>query len=709
MSAWIRDLTGRDEASAQELVERGIELEEAGRVEEAGRCYRLAIEADACHAVAYFNLGLLVLAEGRFGEAAARFREAVRLREPFPEACVAYADALEALGRDAEALQWLERAIAQREGYEGALMNAGGLLQKMGRLDEAAATYRRAIAAAPGSPAAHNNLGNVLMSLGRRVEAEASFRQTIALEPGAAVAHSNLANALRDLGRHAEAEASAREAVRLAPDLPEAHYNLGNILQALGRASESVASLRRAIELRPAYREARNSLGNSYKDLGRLDEAEQSFLAALALDPGDRDARSNFLLLLNYTSTHTRAQVHAEHLEWAARHEKPLMPERSPHRNDRDPGRRLRIGYVSGDFRRHSVAYFIEPVLERHDRAAFEVYCYSNVALPDPMTARLLGLADRSRNIFGVTDAGAAKMVREDGIDLLVDLSGHTAGNRLGLFARRPAPVQATYLGYPNTTGLGAIGWRITDVHADPPGDGDEFHSERLARLPGSFLSFQPPAESPGAQAPPSIVNGFVTFGSFNVLPKIGPEVIRAWARLLGRVPRSRLLLKALGLGDPGSRAQVIEAFGREGVPAGRISVLPIEPSLQAHLARYHDMDVALDPFPYNGTTTTLEALWMGAPVVALAGDRHSGRVGASILANAGLANLVARDAANYVDIAAGLAGDAARLAELRRTMRERLAASPLLDRAGFLRALEGAYRQMWQAWCAGSDDPVEP
>ncbi len=700
---------GRDEASAQELVERGIEMEEAGRVDDAGRCYRLAIEADACNAAAYFNLGLLVLAEGRFGEAAARFREAVRLREPFPEACVAYADALEALGRDAEALQSLERAIAQRQGYEGALMNAGGLLQKMGRLDEAAAMYRRAIAAAPGSPAAHNNLGNVLMSLGRSAEAEACFRRTVALEPAAAVAHSNLANALRELGRHAEAEASAREAVGLAPDLPEAHYNLGNILQAQGRASESVASLRRAIELRPGYREARNSLGNSYKDMGRLEEAEQSFLAALALDPGDRDARSNYLLLLNYTARHSRAQVHAEHLEWASRHEHPLIPVRSPHRNDRDPARRLRIGYVSGDFRRHSVAYFIEPVLERHDRKAFEVHCYSNVALPDPMTSRLLGLADRARNIFAMDDADAARMVRDDRIDLLVDLSGHTAGNRLGVFALRPAPVQATYLGYPNTTGLGAIGWRITDVHADPPGDGDEFHSERLARLPGSFLSFQPPAESPAVREPPSIANGFVTFGSFNVLPKIGPEVIRAWARLLGRVPRSRLLLKALGLGDPGSRARLVEAFGEEGVPAGRISVLPLEPSLQAHLARYHEMDIALDPFPFNGTTTTLEALWMGVPVVALAGDRHSGRVGASILANAGLADLVARDPGSYVDTAARLAGDPARLADLRRTMRERIAASPLLDRSGFMQALEGAYREMWKAWCAGSDDPVEP
>ena len=695
--------------TAQQLIEQGIAAEEAGRIDDAARCYRQAIEADMCNAAAYFNLGLLLLGEQRYGEAAARLREAVRLREPFPEACVALADALETLGRDAEALAALERAIAQREGYEGALMNAGVLLQKMGRLDEAAAMYRRVIALAPHSAAAHNNLGNVLISLGHRAAAEACFRQVLVLEPGAALAHSNLANVLRELGRNTEAETSAREAIRLDPGLPEAHNNLGTALQAQGRASESVASLRRAVELRPAYREAHNSLGNSLKDMGRIEEAAQSFLRALALDPDDRDARSNFLLLLNYSSTHSRAKVHAEHLEWARRHEAPLVSLHRAHANLRDPDRRLRIGYVSGDFRRHSVAYFIAPVLACHDRRSFEVHCYANVALPDGMTGRLLGLADHAHDIAGVGDAEAARSIREDGIDLLVDLSGHTAGHRLGLFALRPAPVQATYLGYPNTTGLGAIGWRITDVHADPPGDGDEFHSERLLRLPGSFLSFQPPTDAPAVRPPPSMANGYITFGSFNVLPKVTPGVVRAWAGLLDRVPRSRLLLKALGLGDPGSRAQVIEAFGRAGVDAGRITALPAEATLDAHLARYGECDIALDPFPFNGTTTTLEALWMGVPVVALAGDRHSARVGASILANLGLGELVSQDVEGYVDTATRLAGDAGLLAEMRRTMRERIAASPLMDRPAFMRALEAGYRRIWTAWCAGSDDPVEP
>ena len=699
----IRALFNRNRASlAQQLLDRGIAAEAAGDVATASRCYQQAIDADPRCAAAYFNLGLLHLAGGHLPESEAAFRRALQLREDFPEAWVALAEVLESLGKDGGALDALDRAIDLRDGFEGALMNAGVLLQKLGRLQEAQARYRRVLETTPDAVAAHNNLGSVLHALERRSEAEACFRRVLALEPGSAVAHSNLANVLRELGRLTEAEASCRQALALDPRLPEAHNHLGNILQALGRASESEARLRRALELRPGYLEAHNSLGNALKDLGRVEEAEASFRRALVLDPADRDARHNLLLLLNYTDKFSRAEVFAEHVDWARRHGPPPEGSRAPHANVRDPARRLRIGYVSPDFRRHSVAYFIEPVFAQHDRGSFEVYCYSNVALPDGMTAHLMRLADHARGIAGVSDADAAQMIRADGIDLLVDLAGHTAGQRLSLFALEPAPVQATYLGYPNTTGSKSIGWRITDVYADPPGDGDAFHSERLLRLPGTFLCFQPPGEAPAVQPAPGARNSFVTFGSFNVLPKVTPNAIRAWAELMQRVPGSRLLLKALGLGDAASRAQTLDRFVLRGIAAERITVLPMETSLQAHLARYHEMDIALDPFPYNGTTTTLEALWMGVPVVALAGDRHCARVGASILSNAGLPELVAASEASYIDLAAGLAGDPARIAELRRTMRTRLAASPLLDRAGFARTLEAGYRGIWEAWCSG-------
>ena len=695
--------------TAQALAALGMAAEEAGHSDRAVKYYRQAIVADPDFAPAHFNLGLLLLAGANNREAEASFRETLRLRQAFPEAWVALADALEEQGRDTEALEALNNAIAQRPDYEGALMNAGILLQKMGRLEDAETSYRRLVELAPESPAASNNLGNVLHTLGRAAEAEPFFRNSLRLAPESAIAHSNLANALRDLGRLGEAEASCRAALRLDPNLPETHNHLGNILQALGRAADSEASLRRALELKPAYREAHTSLGNSLKDQGRLDEAEASFRLALDLDPDDRAARDNLLLALNYTGTHSREEVYAEHREWARRHEAPLAPGRRPHTNSRDARRRLRIGYVSADFRRHSVAYFIEPVLAGHDREAFEVFCYSNVGLPDRITGHLLGLADHSRNIFGTSDAHAAQIVRDDRIDLLVDLAGHTAGHRLGLFALKPAPVQATYLGYPNTSGLGSIDWRITDAHADPAGNGDAFHSERLARLPATFLCFQPPAGAPEVRLPPSLANGFTTFGSFNVLAKMAPEVIRTWSRLLDAVPRSRLLLKAFGLGDPDSRSRVLAVFGAHGIAPDRVTVLPMEGALEMHLARYHEIDIALDPFPFNGTTTTLEALWMGVPVVTLAGDRHSARVGASILASARVRELVTASAQAYVEIAAGLARDGHRLAGLRSTMRARLEASALRQPAEFVRALEEAYRGMWKGWCESSDDAVEP
>jgi predicted O-linked N-acetylglucosamine transferase (SPINDLY family) len=661
---------------ARQLVEQGIAAQEAGATAEALRYYRQAIDADPRSAAAHYNLGLLQLAEGSIGEAEAAIRAALGAREQFPEAWVALADALESLGRDAEALDALDCAIAQRERFEGALMNAAVLAQKLGRLEEAATRYRQVLEVAPDAVVMHNNLGNVL----------------------------------RILGRPAEAEVHCRRAAEFDPDLPEAHFNLGTVLQVLGRASESEASLWRALQLRPGYGAAHTSLGNALRDQGRVGEAEAEYRRALALDAGDLGAHDNLLLSMNYTDRHSRGDVFAEHVEWARRHVAPPGAGFAPHANSADPRRKLRIGYVSGDFRRHSVAYFIEPVLAHHDRAAFEVTCYSNVAMPDRMTGHLLGLADHARTVIGLSDEAVAQMIRADGIDILVDLAGHTAGHRLGVFALKPAPVQATWIGYPNTTGLRAVDWRITDAYADPPGDGDAFHSERLARLPGAFLCFEPPGDAPEVQPPPSAAGGRVTFGSFNVLPKVTPEVILAWSKILQGVPRSRLLLKALGLGDADSQARVHRAFESHGIGADRVTLLPVEGALRDHLARYHAMDIALDPFPFNGTTTTFEAMWMGVPVITLRGDRHSARVGASILANAGLDSLIAASVDDYVRLAVALAGDAGQLAELRRTMRDRVAASPLRDAAGFTRKLEQAYRDMWGRWCgAASGDPVEP
>ena len=522
----------------------------------------------------------------------------------------------------------------------------------------------------------------------------------VVLKPDFHHAHFNLGIALAALGRLPEAEASFRRAIEITPDAYRAHTNLGNVLQALRRLSESEDAYRAALELDPDAPVTHSNLGSALREVGRLEEAESSFRRALELDPDFHAAHSNLLFALNCTDRLSRAELFEEHRAWALRHETPLSAHRRAHLNSREPDRRLRIGYVSPDFRRHSVAYFIEPVLAGHDRADFEVFCYSNVATPDRMTRRLMGLSDSARNIAAMSDLEAAELVRTDGIDILVDLAGHTSRGRLGLFALKPAPVQVNYLGYPNTSGIEAMDWRLTDVHADPPGDGKEFHSERLARLQETFLCFRPAEEAPEVQASPHLRNGCTTFGSFNVLSKITREVVGVWSVLLDRVASSRLLLKATGLSDARARERMRNEFAQHGIGDERLVILPMDGDFGMHLSRYHEIDIGLDPFPYNGTTTTLEALWMGVPAITIAGDRHCARVGSSILANAGLGELIAANVDDYLSLAIDLANDSGRLVRLRETMRERVSASPLRNEARFARALENEYRKMWRTWC---------
>ncbi|MEW6330081.1 MAG: hypothetical protein AB1560_01340 [Pseudomonadota bacterium] len=394
--------------------------------------------------------------------------------------------------------------------------------------------------------------------------------------------------------------------------------------------------------------------------------------------------------------------MYAAHREYARRREAPLAALIRAHANDRSPGRRLKIGYVSSDFRRHSVAWFIEPVLAQHDRERFEVHCYANHFQEDEVTRRIMSHADHWCRIFGTPDEGVADQIRADRIDILVDLNGHTAMNRLLVFARKPAPVQVTWLGYPNTTGLSAMDYRLTDGFADPVGQTGHLHSEKLVRLPECFSCYQPPADAPAVSELPARNKGRVSFGSFNKLNKITPGVMKLWAGILRAVPGSRLILKSTGLGEPAMQQTVRDAFMRREVTPDRIELLGHDPSSAGHLGRYADIDIGLDPFPYNGTTTTCEALWMGVPVVTLAGKVHAGRVGVSQMSNLGLTELIARTPEEYIAITTSLARNLEDLARLRSELRDRLLASPLTDAPRFTRNLEQAYHNMWEDWRLG-------
>ncbi len=638
---------------------------------------------------------------------AGRLDEAERMCHRVLGAEPRQADALHLLGAIAhqrgnhdQAVELIEEAVGVEPSRPDYLNTLGVAYQALGRVAQAEDCFRAALSVKVDYPAAHNNLGIALRNLARLQEAEDSFREAVRLQPGYAEAHNNLGNVLRELGRLEEAERNFRLAIRTRPDYAEAHGNLGIVLRGLGRLDDAERSARRAIALKPDYAEAHNDLGAALFGLGRLPEAERSYRAALALDPSLAIAQANLAYLLNCVSGRSAAEIYAEHREFARRF-CPLADTR-PHRNAADPERRLRIGYVSADLRHHSVAFFIEPVLASHDHGKFEIFCYCNLTRSDSVTQRLKSCAEHWREVFALDDDALVKLIREDGIDILVDLSGLSANNRLTAFARKPAPVQVTWLGYPNTTGLAAMDYRLTDSIADPEGATERFHVEKLVRLANGFLCYRPPSDSPQVGELPSLRAGHVTFGCFNHLPKLTPEMIALWARLLGALPGARLLLKSFGLAAQSARRALRARFAQHGIGAERLELCGPVDALAGHLGRYNEVDIALDVFPYNGTTTTCEALWMGVPVVSLAGRTHASRVGASLLHCVGLSEFVAQTPDQYLDLAAGLARDPARLAALRAGLRERMRASPLADAQRYTRDLEAAYRYMWRSWCAG-------
>ncbi len=674
--------------------------------------------------------GRYLAERGRHSEAAKAYAQALQLAPDDPMGAVGLASALREMGQRKEALAAIERALdtwpvsAPLHKLRGRIMRdlgrlleaqsafrraasidpadaealvlAGMALKERGEPESAIALYNEALARNPKDAWAYNNLGNALQELGRFEAAQEAYEKAAGLAPNYIEAHVNLGNVHQALGRLAEAEAAYRRAIAFRPTFAEGHNNLGTVLRLMGRLEAAAHAYRRAIELKPTLAEAVSNLASVFNEQGRIVEAQAAFARACAINPEHAAAASNLLLAMNYASEPTRDAVFAAHRRWGERFAAKV--EIPPRANTRAPERRMRVGYVSADFREHSVSYFVESLLGAHDAGQVESVCYSAVARPDDTTRRLERLAGAWRSLVGVNDERAARMIREDGIDILVDLGGHTARNRLTLFALKPAPVQVAWLGYPNTTGLATIDYRLSDAVCDL--DGEElWTTETLVRLPNGFHCYRPPSDAPKVNRPPSRRAGHVTFGSFNSLTKVNPDVVTTWAKILKAVPKSQLLLKSRALSDEPTRRRYFEMFERAGAEPARLRFSPWTDK-KAHLAFYGEVDIALDPFPYNGTTTTCEALWMGVPVVALAGDRHAARVSASLLRRVGLDDLIAANRSGYVELAARLAGDAARLAELRAAMRARLEASPLMDARGFARDVERAYREMWRAWC---------
>lgn len=488
---------------------------------------------------------------------------------------------------------------------------------------------------------------------------------------------------------------------------PEQWLAHGRALEQAGKISAALECFQACVAQHPRSIDAHLALASALASVWRIEESLEHYAQALALPPQRPELFSNYLLLSHLAADPQPRALCEMHQRYGALMSASVKPRHSArYRGVPDPERLLRIGYVSRNFLRHSVGFFIEPVIAQHDRSRYRVYCYYTHEVVDETTQRIEKLADVWRHVSGDDDATLAARIGDDQIDILVDLGGHTKLNRLGVFARRPAPVQMTWIGYPDTTGLPAIDYRITDAIADPAPGADALHTERLLRLDAPFLAYQPPLDSPAVASRES---GTLTFGSFNMLAKLNDPMLALWARILEAVPGSRVLLKSSAFRHGETVSRVLERFGVHGVDPERIELRDWTADRALHLAAYGEIDIALDTFPYNGTTTTCEALWMGVPVVTLAGEVHMSRVGATLLAAAGLRDLVAGSAEDYVRIAVALARDTTRRRTLRGDLRQRLAASPLLDHTGFSRKLERAMRLAWRQWCASQAPAREP
>jgi len=655
------------------LLERGLAAHRAGQLEQAGNIYRQMLERWPKHPDALYLLGLVVQKGGDQAEAITLFTQATTANPK------------------------LARAHLQR----------GFALNVLAQPEAAAEAFQTAIAGEANLAEAHHQLGNTLRALHRLPEALRSLREATRRSPADKVFWLSRGIACMEAQQRDEAVECFQNAVRLDPTLPEAREILGQALWALQRTEEARAHLLEALRLRPNYAAAHHDMGRVCLEEGLLAEAALHYRKALAIQC-EPETQTNLLYLLNYLPDTEPGQHFAEHRQWAEWFERPLRPLWRHHVNDNSPDRRLRIGYVSPDFRDHPVTSFIEPILRQHHRENFETFCYANVNVPDAVTQRLRLLASQWRDIRGWNPDQVAELVRQDGIDILVDLTGHTTDNGLLIFARKPAPVQVTWIGYPNTTGLKAMDYRLTDFTSDPPGQTEQWHSEELIRLPKTFSCYGAPAESPAVGPLPALANGFVTFGCFNNFRKLSEPTLEVWARLLRALPTARLLLKSQGLGHPKTASRLRGQFVRAGVAPERVELLGAGLSKAQHLGLYHRVDLALDPFPYNGTTTTCDALWMGVPVVTLVGKNHVARVGLSLVSHLGFPEWGVATPEAYVAKCQELTRDLTCLAALRLRLREQMRLSPICDASQFITHLETAFRGLWQRWCQQQSGPAD-
>jgi predicted O-linked N-acetylglucosamine transferase (SPINDLY family) len=674
----------------------GLAYQSLGSREEAAEAYEQAIHLQPDHVEAWNNLGNVNFHLGKLPDAERAYRRAIELSPDNVGAFSNLASLVQSQRRISEAIEVFERAIAINPQMPAIHANLGNALCAVGRYDEAIDALNEALRLEPNFAQAAYNLGNVHTARRNYTAAAALYRRAIELQPNYVEAHNNLGNALQGIGEYKAAAEAYVQALKIKPDYYNAHNNLGSALRTMGRTDDAIIAFQQTIKLKPDFAAAYSNLGNALKDAGDLDAALGQYRKAMDLSPRDTVAHSNLLFTMQYQPECTSAEILRQALRWNVLHAAPLRNEIRPHRNDPDPARRLRIGYVGADFRNHCQSNFALPLFSNHDRGKFEIFCFSASPRSDEITDKTRNAVDQFHFLSGLSDSQAADFIAEKQIDILIDLTMHMAHGRTLVFARKPAPVQIAWLAYPGTTGLAAIDYRLTDSHLDPPGDSDLAYSEQSLRLPDTFWCYAPLEENITPGPLPALAAGHITLGCLNNFCKVNLSTLQRWSSVISAVPDSRLLL----LAPQGKhRQKVWNFFESKNIAPDRINFIEFQ-GRQSYLENYRKIDIGLDTLPYNGHTTSLDSFWMGVPVITCVGHTVVGRAGLSQLSNLGLPELAGWDDAEFIRIASELANDTARLADLRASLRARMQASPLMDAPRFARNIEAVYRDVWQKWC---------
>jgi len=673
----------------------GNALKAQGKLDEAVAQYQRAVALKPNYAEVYNNLGIALAEQGQLGEAIVHYQQALALRPAYAEAYNNWGLALQAQGNFEDSLAQFRQAIMHKSNYAEAYNNLGSALKAQGKQEEAVTQYRQAVAVRPAYPVAHNNLGVMLSEQGKQEEAVSHYRRALALQPACAEVYNNLGNALKAQGKLDEAVVQYWQALALKLDFAEAYNNLGIALMRRGQLGEAIVHYQQALALRPAYAEAYNNWGLALQEQGNFEGSLAQFRHALALKPDYADAHGNLLFTLNYHPDKSGEEIFAAYRAYDVRFGWPHRGHWRPHSNSRDATRRLKVGYVSPDFCRHSARHFLEPLLAHHDKGAVEVYAYADWAREDAVTAQYQGYVDHWLPTRGLPDDAMAERIRADGIDILVDLAGHTERHRLGVFARKPAPLSVSWLGYGYTTGLTAIDYFLTDAVCAPPGS-EPLFAEVPWRLATPGYAYRPAEGMGDSHSLPALAKGFVTFGTLSRSVRINHRTIRVWAAILKRVGGARLVIDSRNFREVAMQTALAETFAAHGIGREQLEIGGHSPPWEV----LRNMDIGLDCFPHNSGTTLFETLYLGVPFVTLQDRPSVGRLGSSILEGVGHPEWIARTEDEYVEIAVALAADLTKLSALRAGLRDEMKASPLMDEPAFARKVETAYREMWTRWC---------